>query len=65
MNITPLPIPVHKLPSPSGTDPVYLQSLLDNALAQMILASGADGRLPYYQYIESIKSRISGEVAHG
>lgn len=59
MNITPKPIPVHKLPPPSGTDPVYLQSLIDKAVEQMLLAQGNDGQLPYWEYIDKCKFRLA------
>lgn len=58
MNITPKPIPVHKLPPPSGTDPVYLQSLINKAVEQMLLAQGDDGQLPYFDYIDKCKFRL-------
>lgn len=58
MNITPKPIPAHKLPPPSGTNPVYLRGLIDKAIEQMLLAQGDDGQLPYFVYIEQCKQRL-------
>lgn len=62
MNISGRPVPAHKLPPPSGTDPVYLQSLIDNAVAQMMLAHGDDGQLPYFEYIEAVKFQLRKAV---
>ena len=61
--ITPRPIPAHKLPPPSGTDPVYLQSLIDKAVEQLLLAQGADGELPYWDYIDKCKFRLAAVLA--
>jgi hypothetical protein len=51
-------IPAHELPAPSGNDPVRLQALLDNAIEQYMLAVGADGKLPYFEYIEAVKIQM-------
>ncbi|GAB2190481.1 hypothetical protein MAH1_20890 [Sessilibacter sp. MAH1] len=63
MNITPKPIPAQKLPPPSGTDPVYLQSLIDKAVEQLLLAQGVDGELPYWDYIDKCKFRLAAVLA--
>jgi len=62
MNITPKPIPAHTLPAPSGTDPVYLQSLITVATEQLQRAQGDDGRLPYFVYIESCRRQINNST---
>lgn len=64
MNITPQPIPAHKLPPPSGTNPAHLQSLIDKATAQLVLAHGDDGRLPYFDYIETVKTQMRKVTGH-
>jgi hypothetical protein len=51
-------IPAHELPASSGNDPVRLQALLDNAIEQYMLAVGADGKLPYFEYIEAVKVQM-------
>lgn len=63
MNITPKPIPAHKLPPPSGDDPIYLQSLIDKAVEQLLLAQGDDGELPYWEYIDKCKFRLAAVLA--
>ena len=52
------PIPAHKLPPPCGTDPAHLRKLIDNAIAQIQLTHGDDGRLPYLDYIDKCKFRL-------
>lgn len=52
------PIPAHKLPPPCGTDPIRLQKLIDDAVKQMLLTHGEDGRLPYWDYIDKCKFRL-------
>lgn len=64
MNITPRPVPAHKLPPPSGTDPIYLQSLIDSAIEQFLLADTDDGRLPYFAYIEEVKIQLRKALGH-
>ncbi|MBB3230959.1 hypothetical protein [Halomonas stenophila] len=59
MNISCRPIPAHCLPPPSGTDPIYLESLIHNAVEQMLLAHGDDGRLPYLGYIEEVEVKLN------
>lgn len=61
MNITARPIPAHKLPPPSGTDPYYLASLLANAIEQLVLAEGVDGMTPYFAYMEEVERCFSAE----
>lgn len=51
-------ISAHELPAPSGNDPVRLQALLDRAIEQYMLAVGADGKLPYFDYIEAVKVQM-------
>lgn len=63
MNIMPKPIPAHKLPAPSGTDPIYLQSLIDKAVEQLLLAQGFDGQLPYFDYVEKCKLSLAQALA--
>lgn len=57
MYVSRRPIPAHKLAPPMGTDPVYLQKLVDVATEQMALAH-EDGRLPYMEYIEAVKQQM-------
>lgn len=65
MSTTGRAIPAHKLPAPSGTDPVRLQALLDNAMAQYLLAEGVDGKLPYFEYIEAVKVQMKKALQKG
>lgn len=55
--------PAHKLPPPEGTDPLYLQTLINKAAA-LYVAADEDVRLDYFIYMQTVKKRRARALAN-